>query len=127
MTRPDWDTYFLGICTAVSARGDCVRKQVGAIVVKNNRITGCGYNGSAPGQPGCLTGNACPRGRGETPATGDYDLCIATHAEVNAILDTDRDRRQGATLYCTHAPCPGCAKVIASAGIIRTVSPGNGR
>lgn len=62
MTRPDWDTYFLGICEAVAERADCTRRKVGAVIVKDHRIVSTGYNGAPARQPGCLEG-ACPRGQ----------------------------------------------------------------
>lgn len=64
MTRPDWDSYFLGIARAVAARADCTRRQVGAVVVDTgNRVLSVGYNGAPPGVPGCASAWACPRGR----------------------------------------------------------------
>lgn len=122
MLRLGWDEYFLAIAQAVAARGDCTRAQVGALIVgPDHRIVETGYNGSPPGMPGCLTDKACPRGRGETPVTGDYDLCIAVHAEANALLLAGVKAR-GATLYCTRRPCAGCSKLIAAAGIARVVT-----
>jgi dCMP deaminase len=61
--RPSFDEYYLGIAQAVSLRADCTRRKAGAIIVKDHRIVGQGYNGAPPGQPGCLTASACPRGR----------------------------------------------------------------
>lgn len=62
--RPDWDDYFLGIAEAVSKRGDCTRRQVGALIVDSGRrIVSTGYNGATPGTKGCLEWGACPRGR----------------------------------------------------------------
>lgn len=61
--RPDWDDYFLGIARAVSARADCTRRRVGAVIVKDNRIVSTGYNGAPAGEPGCLTAKGCLRGR----------------------------------------------------------------
>lgn len=63
MTRPDWDTWFLDGCLWLARRGDCTRRQVGALIVDtDHRIAGAGYNGSYPGGPSCLKGD-CPRGR----------------------------------------------------------------
>lgn len=62
--RPDWDTYFLGIAEAVALRADCTRRRIGALIVDaDRRIISAGYNGAPPGKPGCLSANACPRGR----------------------------------------------------------------
>lgn len=123
--RPDWDGYWLGVADAVSRRGECVRSQVGAIVVSaDNRLRGAGYNGAPAGQPSCLQG-ACPRAHSGVERLTDYDLgagaCIAIHAETNALVDAGRDRCLGGTIYVTRRPCEGCRKQIAAAGIERTV------
>lgn len=127
--RPDWDTYYLGIARAVSARADCTRRKVGAIIVQGDRIVSTGYNGAPATKPGCLTERACPRGRLSTLEVtpgSSYDTgsgaCIALHAEQNAILRAGLDCR-GATLYLTDAPCDGCARLIEGAGIARIVFP----
>jgi dCMP deaminase len=127
-TRPDWDTWFLEIAGVVSKRADCRRRQHGALVVDvDHRIVGQGYNGSPPGEPGCLLG-ACPRGLlnyDELKTMSSYDSgpgrCISTHAETNAIIDAGREKCKAATIYITGEPCPGCRKTIAAAGITRIV------
>lgn len=126
--RPDFDTYFLGIAKAVAARGDCRRRQIGAVIVdREKRIAGTGYNGSPSGGPSCLKGE-CPRGLltpEEVPHDSSYDtgpgICHALHAEMNALLHTDRSRLAGATIYVTARPCDGCRKIIAGTKIERTV------
>ncbi|WP_203834175.1 deoxycytidylate deaminase [Actinoplanes campanulatus] len=122
--------YYLGIAAAVAARADCTRRQVGAIVVQGDRIAGTGYNGAPAGVPGCLSAGACPRGRltAEQLAPGSsYDTgagsCHALHAEQNAVLRAGYDGCRGSTLYLTHPPCDGCARLIAGAGIARVVVP----
>lgn len=122
--RPSWDDYYLNIARAVAARADCSRRQVGCVAVDTDkRILGTGYNGSHPGGPSCLKGE-CPRATSSVPSgTGDYDLCVATHAEANCLLFA-RASVKGAILYCTDKPCPGCMKLIRSAGIIEIVVPG---
>lgn len=153
MTRPDWDTYFLGIAEAVAARADCTRSKVGAVLVNaRNEIRGTGYNGSPAGLPGCLTEGACPRGRHfetteVTPVTGrrmcscdrvwpcpdasepnsDYSNCVADHAERNALRHSRPEDLKGATLYVTRPPCPSCTTLITACGIVRVVSPGTNR
>lgn len=122
--KPSWDEYFLKIAQAVSLRSDCERSQVGAVVVKDNRIRGTGYNGAAAGYPGCET---CPRRlSGCAPGSG-YDaganLCVAIHAEANALLYCDREDLSGSTLYITREPCYGCEKLINATGIERVVTP----
>ena len=129
--RPDWGSYFMEIANIVSMRSTCLRRNVGAVIVKDKRILATGYNGAAPGRPDCLEG-ACPRGQlgyDAVPGLGDYDrpgtpgFCIAIHAEVNALLFATRDTK-GATAYITDPPCPGCRKALAAAGIVRAVWPG---
>ena len=127
--RPDWDTYYLDIARAVSARADCTRRRVGAIIVNGDRIVSTGYNGAAAGRPGCLSAGACPRGQMTTAQVlpgSSYDTgpgsCIALHAEQNAILRAGLDCRT-ATLYITDEPCDGCYRLIEGSGIYRVVFP----
>lgn len=123
--RPSWDEYYLGIAKAVSTRGDCVRRQHGAVVVRDHKIISTGYNGTPPGDDrSCGKTGQCPRNLDPTSKHGEgsYDLCWATHAEANALLRADWSDLQGSTIYITGAPCPGCAKLIKSAGILRVVS-----
>lgn len=122
--RPDWDEYFLGIATAVATRADCTRRKVGAVVVKDRRIRGTGYNGAPAGEPGCST---CPRRDSGVEPGSSYDTgagaCVAIHAEANALLYCDREDLLGADLYLTTNPCDGCLKLIKAAGIKRVVWP----
>jgi dCMP deaminase len=128
MSRPNWHTYFLGIAERVAARGDCTRRQVGAVIVDtDHRIVSTGYNGGSPGGPSCLKGE-CPRGTmtveelpGYDQGDNSYDLgpgsCIAIHAEQNAVMYADIDRRNGGTLYVTCEPCGGCLRMLSGSGI----------
>lgn len=124
MNRPDWDHYFMAIADAVAARADCSRRQVGVVIVKNNRIVSTGYNGAPSGDAGCLEG-ACPRAFSDVDPGSSYDsgpgTCIAVHAEANALLYADRDKCEGATLYGTCAPCDGCWRLIRGGGIKRVI------
>lgn len=124
-TRPNWNDYFLDIARVVATRADCTRRQVGAVIVKNNRIISTGYNGAPAGDPGCATQGACPRGKlsvDEQPRDVGYSNCISVHAEANAILYAYQEL-SGATLYCTDAPCVECAKLIRGAGIGEVIHP----
>lgn len=126
-TRPSWDEYFLGIADAVAARGDCSRRQVGAVVVdKDNRIVSTGFNGSYPGGPSCLAGE-CPRADSDAPPFSSYDTgpgaCIASHAEANALLYAGRNGTKGSVLYITCQPCDGCLKLIKASGVKKVVWP----
>lgn len=116
---------------AASARADCTRRKVGAVILDiNHRVVGVGYNGAPSGEPGCLTANACPRGRmstDEIAPMSSYDTgagsCIAVHAEQNAVLDAPPWQRKGGTLYVTCAPCDGCWRMIQGSGVARVVWP----
>lgn len=142
MTRPDWHEYGLNLARAAATRGDCTRRQVGAVILDGqHRVVSVGYNGSYPGGPSCLEGQ-CPRGRhysvagdlgcrlrcvcgnawpcpDAVPAGSSYDtgpgVCISVHAEMNALLAVDdRSRLLGAVLYVTAEPCDGCLKILRS-------------
>ena len=118
--RPSWDSYGLMIAKAVSLRGDCTRRQVGVVILNSaHRIMATGYNGMAPGEPGCLTNGACPRGQlslEEAPRGSGYKAtnCTATHAEVNALQQLQPSARRGETytLYTTYRPCAACTEYI---------------
>lgn len=121
--RPTWDEYGLELARAASIRGDCTRRQVGAVVMdQNHRIVGAGYNGYPSGEPGCLSDGACPRGRltyEEQPAGRGYASsgCKAVHAEVNAVEHALRSLSWEApapelTVYITDEPCEDCRNYL---------------
>jgi len=119
--RPNWDEYFIGIADAVSRRSDCIRDQVGAVVVgTDKRIRSTGYNGAPSGMEGC---SSCPRATSDVAPGSCYSNCVAIHAELNALLYCDRSDLHGATLYVTRQPCYGCSKAIKASGIVRVVHP----
>jgi dCMP deaminase len=123
--RPHWDLYYMNIAIAVSLRGDCVRAQHGTVIVKNHKIISTGYNGTPSGdERSCGSTGQCPRALDENAkhSKGDYDLCWSTHSEANALLRANWEELQGSTIYITGAPCLGCYKLIASAGIDRVVT-----
>ncbi len=117
----------MSIAEAVATRSDCRRAQVGAVIVDSrNRIVSTGYVGTAPRQTGCLAGG-CRRGllsAEECPPGSDYDNCISTHAEVNALLYSDRSRHEGGHIYITRQPCYGCYKVLRNSGLCIAQWPG---
>lgn len=110
--RKDWDLYFLDIAFEVAKRSTCLRRTVGAVIIKDKRIKGTGYNGSPAGLPHCID-DGCAM------VEGHCIRCI--HAEPNAILECTPDERRGATLYCTDRPCPECQKLIITSGITKVV------
>lgn len=128
--RPSFDETWLAMAVDLSARGDCTRRRIAAILVKDNRIVGHGYNGMAPGKPGCLQG-ACPRGRlsyDELAAYASYDIgpgrCRAVHAEINCIASARPEDRPGSCIYVTDEPCAPCTNAIERFEIARVVIPG---
>lgn len=131
MSRPEFDEWGLIVASAVSTRGDCVRRKVGAVILdRHNRICGAGYNGTYSGAPGCLEG-ACPRALSDVLPGSSYDTgpgaCIAVHAELNALLDvSEKSRLSGATMYITTEPCAGCLKILRNTTIRRLVWEGEG-
>ena len=110
--RKDWDSYFIDIAFQVAERSTCTRRKVGAVIGKDKRIKGTGYNGSPAGLPHCID-DGCAM------LDGHCIRCI--HAEPNALLECTPDERRGATLYCTDRPCPECQKLIITSGIGRVV------
>ncbi len=125
MPRQSWDDYFLDLAEAAASRSNCVRRKVGAVLVAGRHIRATGYNGPPSGYGHCDAG-ACPRGASTEPtgAPSAYDDCVAIHAEANALLFSAPTDRDGASLYSTAAPCFGCAKLIANAGVGEVVARG---
>ena len=117
--RPPWDEYFLSIAEVVATRSDCIRDQVGAVVVgEDKRIRSTGYNGAPSGMAGC---SSCPRAVSDVAPGSCYSNCVAIHAELNALLFCDREDLPGATLYVTRGPCYGCLKAIRASGVAKVV------
>ncbi|MFH1877321.1 MAG: cytidine/deoxycytidylate deaminase family protein [Candidatus Omnitrophota bacterium] len=124
--RPAWDEYFLNIAKLVSSRSTCLRRQVGAVVVKNKQILATGYNGAPSGLAHCEQ-TGCLRREMGVPSGERHELCRALHAEQNAFLQAARHGvpLEGATLYVTTQPCGICAKMIINAGIKKIVIDGD--
>jgi dCMP deaminase len=120
--RPAWHEYFMEIAALVATRATCIRRQVGAILVKDKRILCSGYNGAPTGIPHCDE-TGCLRKRLGVPSGEKHELCRGVHAEQNAIIQAACHgiSVMGATLYCTHQPCSICAKMLINAGIVRVV------
>lgn len=122
--------YYLGIAEAVSKRADCVRAQVGAVIVINDRIWAAGRNGTKNrGEPGCMEG-ACPRATSGVEPYSDYSNCIAVHAEINALDQFQEllnshdfgpdwgpwDMTNPRIMYINREPCSDCAKQVSDQG-----------
>ena len=120
--RPDWDTYFMEIAMLVSRRSTCLRRQVGAVVVKERNILSTGYNGAPAGITHCeVTG--CLREKLNVPSGERHELCRGLHAEQNAIIQAAYHGTsiKDSVLYCTNLPCSICSKMIINAGIKKII------
>ena len=117
MIRPFWDKYFMEITELVSKRSTCLRRKVGAIIVKDKRILTTGYNGAPRGLPHCLE-IGCLREEKKIAFGERQELCRGLHAEQNAIVQAALYgiSIQGSILYCTNQPCITCAKMIINSG-----------
>ncbi len=117
-TRPSWHEYFMGITRLVAQRATCIRRRVGAILVKDKRILCSGYNGAPTGIAHCRE-TGCLREQLKVPSGEKHELCRGVHAEQNAIIQAACHGIpvNGAVLYCTNLPCAICAKMIINAGI----------
>lgn len=122
MTRPSWEDYFMEIACLVAKRSTCVRRSVGAVLVKDKNILATGYNGVPTGITHCSE-TGCLREQLKVPSGERHELCRGLHAEQNAIIQAAKHGTNidGATLYCTTAPCVICAKMLINAGITRVV------
>ncbi len=122
MPRPSWDQYFIEITHLVATRSTCMRRHVGALLVKNRNILATGYNGTPSGIRHCEE-TGCLRERLKVPSGERHELCRGLHAEQNAIIQAARHgiNIDGSTLYCTTMPCIICTKMLINAGISRIV------
>lgn len=116
--RLSLDEYFMEIAKVVKKRSTCLRRQVGAVLVKDKRIIATGYNGAPSGLEHCLE-IGCLRAQLKVPSGERHELCRGLHAEQNCIIQAALHgvSTKGATLYCTHFPCSICAKMIINAQI----------
>ncbi|BGP38541.1 Deoxycytidine monophosphate (dCMP) deaminase [Rhodotorula kratochvilovae] len=134
--RPSWDTYFMLLASLASLRSNCMKRRVGAVLVRDKRVVSTGYNGTPRGVRNCGEGG-CGRCNshgdglgGEGPASGGgmsrvgeaLDECLCLHAEENALLEAGRERvsgggTEGAVLYCNTCPCLRCTVKIVQCGV----------
>ena len=118
--RPSWNQYFASITRMVATRSTCLRRHVGAVLVKEKRILSTGYNGAPAGLKHCIE-VGCLREEASIPSGTRHELCRALHAEQNAIVQAAYHGISiaGSTLYCTNKPCVICSKMLINAGIKR--------
>jgi dCMP deaminase len=120
--RPDWDSYFMEIAEIVAKRSTCVRRNVGALIVKDRRILSTGYNGAPSGLAHC--GDlGCLRQERKIASGERHELCRGLHAEQNAIIQAAYHGVpiRGGVFYSTHLPCSICVKMIINAGIEQVI------
>ncbi len=119
--RPSWDEYFMTIAHQVATRSTCLRRRVGAVLVREKRILATGYNGAPRGLAHCME-VGCLREQMAVPSGERHELCRGLHAEMNAILQAAEHgiRIDNAVIYCTNQPCSLCAKMLINVGI-RTI------
>lgn len=137
MTRRDKTNYYLDISQTVAERGTCLRRNFGAILVKNDEIIATGYNGAPRGRINCCDRGECTREKLNVPRGQRYELCRSVHAEANCIISASRNDMIGSTLYLscldprTHAvvgevePCSMCKRLIINAGIEKVIVRNN--
>ena len=118
-----WDKRFMEMTELVSTWSSCIRRQVGAIIVKDKRILTTGYNGAPSGVSSCKDREQCIRIERGIASGTCQEICYAVHAEQNAICQAAKLGLaiDGATLYCTHQPCTICARLIINSGIKKVV------
>lgn len=133
MARRDKENYYLDIAQSVLERGTCLRRNYGAIIVKNDVIVSTGYTGSPRGRKNCIDLGSCIREKLRIPRGERYELCRSVHAEANAIIAAARSEMLGATLYLVGRDyetnqlvdnansCSMCKRLIINAGISRVV------
>ena len=120
--RPGWDQYFMEIAQTTMKRSTCLRRSVGALLVKNKHILATGYNGVPMNLRHCSE-TGCLRQQLNVPSGKMHELCRGLHAEQNAIIQAALHgvSISGAALYCTHQPCVVCAKMLINAGVQKIV------
>lgn len=119
MSRPSWHEYFMQITELVSTRATCLRRKVGAIIVRDRRILTTGYNGPPQNIIHCEERGGCLRDELKIPSGQRMELSRAIHAEQNAIIQAAKVgiSIQDSTLYVTAHPCFTCAKMLINAGV----------
>ena len=133
MTRRDKVNYYLDIAETVASRGTCLRRNFGAIIVKNDQIISTGYVGAPRGRQNCCDLGYCAREQLKVPRGERYELCRSVHAEANAIISASRRDMVDGTLYLVGraagtgellhdaTSCPMCRRLVINAGLKKVV------
>jgi len=121
-TRPSWDNYFMALAELVATRSTCLRRQVGAVLVRDKHILTTGFNGAPAGMAHCLD-IGCVRDKMNIASGTRQEICRAVHAEQNAIIQCALHgvSSQNSVIYVTHQPCTICTKILINAGVKRIV------
>ncbi len=129
MDRVSKQNYYLDIAQTVAERSTCLRKQYGAIIVKDDSIVATGYNGAPRGRKNCCDLGFCLRESMNIPRGERYELCRSVHAEANAVISASREEMKGATMYMAcidpkdkqivpgTCSCAMCKRMLLNAGI----------
>ncbi|KAF2154941.1 deoxycytidylate deaminase [Myriangium duriaei CBS 260.36] len=119
--RPSWDQYFMTLASLAARRSNCMRRQVGCVLVRGKRVISTGYNGTPRNITNCNQGG-CPRCNGASTGGTALSTCRCVHAEENALLEAGRERvGEDATIYCNTCPCLTCSIKIVQVGIREVV------
>ena len=124
MQRKSWEEYFIDMARTCSSRSNCLRAQVGAVIVgQDKKIKATGYNGTPSGVESCYERGECYRIKHNIPSGTCYETCRSIHAEQNAIIQAGQDRCMGATMYIWGHDfiCILCKRFIIQAGIEKVV------
>lgn len=126
MSRPAWDLYFMRMAHLAATRSTCLRRKVGAVIVKDQMVLSTGYNDTPRGVPNCGEGG-CARCASDVPSGTSHETCLCIHAEMNCVVQAAYHGVSvaGGTIYCTYLPCLNCAKVLVNVGIRRIVFEGH--
>jgi len=124
--RPSYDEYFMEMAHVVAKRSTCIRRRVGAILVKDKHRLSTGYNGAPKGLNHCED-VGCIRQQLSVKSGERHELCRGLHAEQNAIIQAAvfGISISGSTLYCTNTPCVVCVKMLINAGVKEIIYSGN--
>ena len=120
MNRPVWNNYFMELCVSIAKRSTCLRRQNGALAVKDKRILATGYNGQMSGAPHCKT---CLREELNVPSGHRHELCKVIHSEANVVIQCAKYgvSMEGSILYTILKPCSICFKMLANVGVDKIV------
>jgi len=124
--RPNWDEYFMKAAFLVSERSTCLRRHVGAVLIKDKQILATGYNGAPMGITHCDS-VGCLREKLKVPSGQRHEICRGLHAEQNVLLQAAKHgvSVRESSIYITNAPCSICAKMIINAGITEVIISDN--